>query len=39
MAVAHERWIGELLGHVGGEETKRLSGMLKGFRSNWEGRE
>jgi DNA-binding MarR family transcriptional regulator len=39
MAVAHERWIGELLGHVGGEETKQLSGMLKGFRSNWEGRE
>ena len=27
------------LGHVGGEETKQLSGMLKGFRSNWEGRE
>ena len=39
MAVAHERWIGELLGDVGGEETKQLSGMLKGFRSNWEGRE
>ena len=39
MASAHERWIGELLSSVGEEDTKRLSGMLKSFRSNWEGRE
>ena len=39
MAAAHEQWIGELLGNVGGEETQRLSDMLKTFRSNWEGRE
>ena len=39
MAAAHEGWIGELLGGVGEEDTKRLSGMLKSFRSNWEGRE
>ena len=39
MAAAHEGWIAELLGGVGEEDTKRLSGMLKSFRSNWEGRE
>ena len=39
MASAHERWIGELLGTVGDEETRRLAAMLKGFRSNWEDRE
>ena len=39
IAAAHEGWIGELLGGVGEEDTKRLSGMLKSFRSNWEGRE
>jgi len=39
MASAHERWIGELLGTVGEEETRRLAAMLKGFRSNWEERE
>ncbi len=39
MAIAHETWIGELLGSVGEEETKRLATMLKSFRSNWEGRE
>ncbi len=39
MAAAHERWIGELLGNLGGEETRRLSAMLKAFRSNWEGRD
>jgi DNA-binding MarR family transcriptional regulator len=39
MASAHEGWIGELLGSVGVDETKRLAAMLKSFRSNWEGRE
>jgi len=39
MAAAHEGWIGELLGGVGEEETRRLATMLKSFRSNWEGRE
>ncbi len=39
MAAAHEGWIGELLGSVSGEETRRLATMLKAFRSNWEGRE
>ena len=39
MAAAHEGWIGELLGGVTEEEPRRLAGMLKSFRSNWEGRE
>jgi DNA-binding MarR family transcriptional regulator len=39
MASAHEGWIGELLGSVGEDETRRLAAMLKSFRSNWEGRE
>jgi DNA-binding MarR family transcriptional regulator len=39
MASAHEGWIGELLGGVGVDETRRLAAMLKSFRSNWEGRE
>ena len=39
MASAHETWIGELLGGVDEEDTKRLAAMLKSFRSNWEGRE
>ncbi|MBX3645928.1 MAG: MarR family transcriptional regulator [Rubrivivax sp.] len=39
MAAAHEGWIGELLGNVGADETRRLAAMLKSFRSNWEGRE
>ena len=39
MAAAHEGWIGELLGGVGLDETRRLATMLKSFRSNWEGRE
>ncbi len=38
MASAHEGWIGELLGGVGEEDTRRLAAMLKAFRSNWEGR-
>ena len=39
IAAAHERWVGELLGDVSEDDTKRLSVMLKAFRSNWEGRE
>ncbi len=39
LAAAHEKWIGELLGGVGEDETRRLAAMLKSFRSNWEGRE
>ena len=39
MAAAHEGWIGELLGGVSEEDTRRLASMLKSFRSNWEGRE
>lgn len=39
MAAAHETWIGELLGGVGDEDTRRLASMLKSFSSNWEGRE
>jgi DNA-binding MarR family transcriptional regulator len=37
MADAHERWIAEFLGEVGEDDVKRLSTMLKTFRSNWEG--
>jgi hypothetical protein len=39
MAAAHEGWISELLGEVSGNDTRRLTAMLKSFRSNWEGRE
>ena len=39
IAAAHESWVGELLGGVSEDEARRLSGMLKSFRSNWEGRE
>jgi DNA-binding MarR family transcriptional regulator len=39
IAAAHERWVGELLAGVTDDDTKRLSAMLKVFRSNWEGRE
>jgi DNA-binding MarR family transcriptional regulator len=39
MAAAHEEWIGELLGDVSDNDTRRLTAMLKSFRSNWEGRE
>jgi DNA-binding MarR family transcriptional regulator len=37
VAAAHEGWIGELLAAVSDDDTRRLSGMLKSFRSNWEG--
>ncbi|MBX9462493.1 MAG: MarR family transcriptional regulator [Aquamicrobium sp.] len=36
MAEAHEIWIAELLGEVSEEDARRLSVMLKAFRSNWE---
>ncbi|WP_027165977.1 MarR family transcriptional regulator [Mesorhizobium sp. WSM3224] len=39
IAAAHENWVGELLGNVSEDEARRLTGMLKSFRSNWEGRE
>jgi len=37
MARAHETWISELLGGVGDDDARRLSGMLRAFRSEWEG--
>lgn len=39
IAAAHEKWIGELLGRVSEADARHLTGMLKMFRSNWEGRE
>ena len=36
IAAAHEAWIDELLGAVSDEEARRLSTMLKSFRSDWE---
>ncbi|TIV00725.1 MAG: MarR family transcriptional regulator [Mesorhizobium sp.] len=39
IAAAHENWVGELLGTVSEDEARRLTGMLKSFRSNWEERE
>jgi DNA-binding MarR family transcriptional regulator len=36
MAAAHEGWIDDLLGDVGEGDARRLSSMLKTFRSNWE---
>jgi DNA-binding MarR family transcriptional regulator len=36
MAQAHEGWIAELLGGVEEEDARRLSGMLRSFRSEWE---
>jgi len=39
MAAAHERWVGELLADVTKSDARQLTSMLKGFRSNWEGRE
>ena len=39
MAAAHEGWVDELLAGVSGNDTRRLTAMLKSFRSNWEGRE
>jgi DNA-binding MarR family transcriptional regulator len=39
MAAAHEEWISELLSEVSDNDTRRLTAMLKSFRSNWEGRE
>jgi DNA-binding MarR family transcriptional regulator len=36
MAAIHEGWIGELLRDVAEDDARRLSAMLKSFRSNWE---
>lgn len=36
MAAEHEGWIDELLGGIGEQDARRLSTMLKTFRSNWE---
>lgn len=36
MARSHEEWIAELLGGVGEDDSRTLSGMLRSFRSNWE---
>ena len=38
MATAHERWVDELLGAVPRTDARRLTAMLKAFRSNWEAR-
>ena len=39
IAAVHEGWVSELLGNVSDDEARQLAGMLKSFRSNWEGRE
>jgi DNA-binding MarR family transcriptional regulator len=39
MAAEHERWVDELLAEVSKSDARRLTSMLKAFRSNWEGRE
>ena len=39
IAAVHEGWVSELLGGVSDDEARQLAGMLKSFRSNWEGRE
>ncbi len=36
MAATHERWVSELLNGVDETDARRLSAMLKTFRSNWE---
>ena len=39
MAAAHEGWVDALLGDVSKGDARRLTSMLKAFRSNWEDRE
>jgi DNA-binding MarR family transcriptional regulator len=39
MAAAHEGWVDEVLGDVSKADARRLTSMLKAFRSNWEERE
>jgi DNA-binding MarR family transcriptional regulator len=39
MATAHEGWVDEVLGDVSKADARRLTSMLKAFRSNWEERE
>lgn len=36
MAEAHQGWVDTALKSIGGEEARRLAGVLKSFRSNWE---
>jgi DNA-binding MarR family transcriptional regulator len=36
MATAHEGWISEFLSQVSEGDARRLSAILKSFRSNWE---
>ena len=37
MAIAHERWIDELLGGLSVRDVEQMSAKLKAFRSDWEG--
>jgi DNA-binding MarR family transcriptional regulator len=39
VAAVHEQWVDELLADVPKSDARRLTSMLKAFRSNWEGRE
>jgi DNA-binding MarR family transcriptional regulator len=39
LAAAHETWIEDLLSGVSSKDARLLGGMLKSFRSNWEGKE
>ena len=39
MAAAHEGWVDEVLGNVSKADARKLTSMLKAFRSNWEERE
>jgi DNA-binding MarR family transcriptional regulator len=36
IAAEHENWVAELLGDVSDGDARRLTGMLKSFRSNWD---
>jgi DNA-binding MarR family transcriptional regulator len=37
IAAEHENWVAELLVEVRDEDARRLAGMLKSFRSDWDG--
>lgn len=39
MAVAHERWVDELLAGVSTRDVRQMTSMLAAFRSNWEERQ
>lgn len=36
MAAAHEHWIDDVLHEISEDDARKLSTMLKAFRSNWE---